>query len=309
MQIINYFKNNYRQIAKSYTLIIIGSLLLAVGTGLFLIPNRINAGGISGVAIILNSVFGFEEDIVVLIMAWGFFALSLIFLGLKFTLKSLVSSLIYPLSLVLLMRLPFFQTLVQETFLDNPDTSKTLIAGIFGGVFVGAGVAITFLGGGSTGGVDILVFIIHKYTQVKQSVLSFVVDGAVIALGVFALGDMIASMIGIVAAFITAIMIEYIFVGRSKALTALIISKDHVKEINEYIQDSMERGSTLIPVAGGYQKHAYEMIMVTFDRKEYANLIYQVSQIDKRAFLTVIQTNEVLGEGFRGFRNRKRKGK
>ena len=122
-----------------------------------------------------------------------------------------------------------------------------MIAGIFGGVFVGAGVAITFLGGGSTGGVDILVFIIHKYTQVKQSVLSFVVDGAVIALGVFALGDMIASMIGIVAAFITAIMIEYIFVGRSKALTALIISKDHVKEINEYIQDSMERGSTLIP--------------------------------------------------------------
>lgn len=306
---LSYFKENYRQIIKSYALIIGGSLLLAIGTGLFLIPNRINAGGLSGIAIILKATFNFQEDIVVLILTWGFFLLSLLFLGVKFTLKSLVSSLIYPLGLVLITRIPFIQTLIKETFLNDQDTSKTLIAGIFGGAFVGAGVATTFIGGGSTGGVDIIVFIINKFTNIKQSILSFIVDGGVIVLGIFMIGDMLASLVGIIAAFITALMIEYIFVGRSKALTALIISKEHVDEINLYIQDKMERGSTFIQVEGGYKHTPYQMIMVTFDRKEYAHLIKAVSQIDKRAFLTIIQTNEVLGEGFRAFRARKRRGK
>jgi len=307
MRVLNYFKDNYRLLAKSYTLIVFGAILLGIGTGLFLIPNQINAGGLSGIAIVLKPVFGFEEDIVVLVLTWLFFLLSLIFLGFKFTIKSLVSSLLYPLVLMLITRTPFFQNLINETFLDHPETTKTLIAGIFGGAFVGAGVAITFIGGGSTGGVDIMVFIINKYTSIKQSILSFLVDGSVIIAGIFVLGDMIASLIGIIAAFITAMMIEYIFVGRSRALTAMIISRDKAEEINAYIQNEMERGSTFIDVAGGYKKAPYQMIMVTFDRKEYANLIYAVSQIDKKAFLTVIQANEVLGEGFRAFRTRKRK--
>ncbi len=307
MRVISYFKEHYRLLIKSYALIVFGSILLGIGTGLFLIPNQINAGGLSGIAVILKATLGFDEDLVVLVLTWGFFLVSLLFLGFKFTVKSLVSSLLYPLVLVIISRTPFFQTLIQETFLDDVETTKTLIAGIFGGAFVGAGVAVTFIGGGSTGGVDILVFIINKYTSIKQSILSFVVDGSIIVAGIFVLGDLIASLIGIIAAFITAVMIEYIFVGRSRALTAMIISKDHADEINAYIQNKMERGSTFIGVAGGYQKHPYEMIMVTFDRKEYANLMYAVSQIDKKAFLTVIQANEVLGEGFRAFRTRKRR--
>lgn len=306
MRAIEYFKENYKVLLRSYSLILIGAILLAFGTGMFLIPNRINAGGLSGIAIVLKAANPwFEEDLVVLVLTWGFFILSLIFLGLKFTIKSLVSSLVYPLLLILFSRLPFFQNLIHTTFFVNQETTKTLIAGIFGGAFVGAGVAITFLGGGSTGGVDIIVFIINKFTSIKQSILSFIVDGSIIVIGIFALGDMIASLIGVIAAFITAMMIEYIFVGRSRALTAMIISRDHAKEINEYIQNEMERGSTFFKVEGGYKRHEYELIMVTFDRKEYANLINHVSHIDKKAFLTVIQANEVLGEGFGAFRNRR----
>ncbi len=79
MRVLNYFKDNYRLLAKSYTLIVFGAILLGIGTGLFLIPNQINAGGLSGIAIILKPVFGFEEDIVVLVLTWFFFLLSLIF--------------------------------------------------------------------------------------------------------------------------------------------------------------------------------------------------------------------------------------
>lgn len=307
MRVIEYIKQNYRVLIKSYGLILVGSILLALGVGMFLIPNQINSGGLSGIAITLHALNPwFEEDIVVLVLNWLFFFISLIFLGLRFTIKSLVSTLVYPLFLVMFTRIPLFQNIIYDTFIENPDTSKTLIAGLFGGAFVGAGVALTFLGGGSTGGVDIIVFLINKFTAIKQSILSFLIDGLIIALGIFALGNMIASLIGIIAAFITAMMIEYIFVGRSKALTALIISKDHVQEINDYIQNQMERGSTIFKVEGGYQRHPYELIMVSFDRKEYANLINKVASIDKKAFVTIIQTNEVLGEGFRAIRTRKR---
>lgn len=306
MRVIEYIKQNYRVLIKSYGLILVGSILLALGVGMFLIPNQINSGGLSGIAIILHALNPwFEEDIVVLVLNWLFFFISLIFLGLRFTIKSLVSTLVFPLFLVMFTRIPLFQN-ISDTFIENQDTSKTLIAGLFGGAFVGAGVALTFLGGGSTGGVDIIVFLINKFTAIKQSILSFLIDGLIIAFGIFALGNMIASLIGIIAAFITAMMIEYIFVGRSKALTALIISKDHALEINDYIQNQMERGSTIFKVEGGYQRHSYELIMVSFDRKEYANLINKVASIDKKAFVTIIQTNEVLGEGFRAIRTRKR---
>lgn len=307
MRVIEYFKSNYRVILRSYSLILIGSILLALGAGLFLIPNRINAGGLSGIAVVLNSINPwFQEDLVVLVLNWVFFFISLIFLGVRFTVKSLVSTLVYPLMLVMLTRIPFFHDLIQRTFLDQPDTSKTLIAGVFGGAFVGAGVALTFLGGGSTGGVDIIVFLINKFTNIKQSILSFVIDGTIVVFGIFAINNLIASLIGVIAAFISAMMIEYIFVGRSKALTALIISKDHAIAINDYIQQEMERGSTIFRVEGGYKRQDYELIMVSFDRREYANLITKVAQLDKRAFVTIIQTTEVLGEGFKVMTSRKR---
>ncbi|MFA5659940.1 MAG: YitT family protein [Bacilli bacterium] len=292
------FVSDWKNILKHYGFIVLGSMFLAIGTGIFLLPAVLNTGGMMGLGIIANRLFGFDADIVVLVLTWAFFLISLLFLGWRFTLKSLVSSLVYPLMLILLMRLPAIASQTKILFGDTTDVATKLIAGIFGGVFCGVGVALTFLGGGSTGGVDIIVVIINKYTRISHSVLAFVIDGLIVALGLFILQDVILSLIGIISAFVYAVTLEFVFAGKSHSLTAQIISPTKSAEINEYIQTKTNRGSTLIPVKGGYEGDEYTMISVTFDRSEYAKIINGVAKIDKDAFVTIKQTATVLGEGF-----------
>lgn len=308
-----YFKTNYKRILKGYVFIILGSIILAIGSAFFLIPAKINAGGLSGLSIVANTLWGFDEDIVVLILTWLFFILSLIFLGKKFTFKSLIATLVYPLAVIAISRIPYLTNLANDTFVTVAGTSdataRTLIAGVFGGSFVGIGVALTFMGGGSTGGVDILMFIIHRFTKIKESILTFAIDASIIVIGLFVLDNFLGTLIGIISAFICAVTIEYVFVGKSSSLTAHIISKEKMEEINGYIHNVMLRGSTILNVEGGYQREKYQMLIVSFNRKEYAALINAVARIDKKAFVTVSSASDVIGEGFSQLPEIKHKGK
>lgn len=292
-------KENWKVILKNYSLIVLGSILLAIGTGVFLLPALLNTGGMMGLGLIGEKIFGFDPEIVVLVLTWMFFLISLLFLGWRFTLKSLVSSLVYPLMLILLMRLPSIATETTTLFGEGADMATKLIAGVFGGVFCGVGVALTFLGGGSTGGVDIIVIIINKYTHLNHSILVFIVDGIIVTLGLFILQDILLSLVGIMSAFVFALTLEFVFGGRSHAMTAQIISPTKSEEINYWIQTSTNRGSTVIPVMGGYTGEEYLMIVVNFDRSEYARIVNGIAKIDKDAFVTISQATAVLGEGFK----------
>lgn len=297
------FKEDVKVIIRNYALIILGAILLAIGTGVFLLPALINTGGLMGLGIIGEKVFGFDPDLVVLVLTWGFFLISLLLLGWRFTIKSLVSSIVYPLVLILLMRLPLISTETARLFGDGADTATKLIAGVFGGVFSGLGVALTFVGGGSTGGVDIIVVIVNKYLHISHSVMAFMIDGIIVLIGLFVLQDFVLSLIGIMSAFVFALTLEFVFVGKSHALTAFIISPTKSSEINEWIQTKTSRGATLIPVRGGYKGDEYTMISVTFDRSEYAKILDGVAKIDKKAFITIHQSKTVLGEGFNSLIN------
>lgn len=295
---IQLFKEDWRVILKNYTLIVVGSILLAVGTGVFLLPAVLNTGGLSGIGIIGEGLFSFDPDLVVLVMTWVFFLISLLFLGWRFTIKSLVSSFVYPLALILLMRLPAIATETTKLFGEGADMATKLIAGVFGGVFNGVGVALTFRGGGSTGGVDILVVILNKYLRLSYSIMSFVIDGLIIVIGLVVLKNVLLSLVGIMSAFVFAITLEFVFVGKSHAMTASIISRTHSEDINVFIQNEIGQGTTLVPVMGGYQKDEYTMVVVHFDRSNYARLINGVAKIDKSAFVSIEQSTVVLGGKF-----------
>lgn len=295
---IQLFKEDWRVILKNYTLIVAGSILLAVGTGVFLLPAVLNTGGLSGIGIIGEGLFSFDPDLVVLVMTWVFFLISLLFLGWRFTIKSLVSSFVYPLALILLMRLPAIATETTKLFGEGADMATKLIAGVFGGVFNGVGVALTFRGGGSTGGVDILVVILNKYLRLSYSIMSFVIDGLIIVIGLVVLKNVLLSLVGIMSAFVFAITLEFVFVGKSHAMTASIISRTHSEDINAFIQNEIGQGTTLVPVMGGYQKDEYTMVVVHFDRSNYARLINGVAKIDKSAFVSIEQSTVVLGGKF-----------
>ncbi len=281
-------------------LVIIGSIILAIGTGFFLVPANIVAGGMSGIAIIGNKLFNFDIDISVGILSWFLFFVGLVFLGKKFSLQTLLGTIVYPIALSIIYR--FFNDpvgLAPGGISEGLDEFHALLAGIFGGAFVGAGCAITYLGGGSTGGTDVLVFIIKKYFGFKTSIVGFITDALIIIGGLFVTG-MIPALVGVMSAFISALMVEFIFVGWSTTFVAQIISTKEA-EINTYVQKSLNRGTTIVQVSGGYTGVPYQMIQVAFDKKEYTILRDAINRIDSKAFVTFLRAQAVIGSGFEPF--------
>lgn len=301
---IRWTKEEWKRKIINLSLIIIGSFVLAFGAGVFLVPGNINSGGLSGLGIIvlhlsqgLIPVDLFVAGAMVILLLIG-----LIFLGKEFTLNTLIASIVYPLALSLVLRVPFFQHIPSLLFVSDGDgisTSSYLIGGLFGGALTGIGVGLTFLGGGSTGGLDVLTFIMYKYLRIKQSVGSLILDASIVLGGMIILGDefIVEGLIGVIAAVVCALMINFVFTGKSQTYVASIISKKW-EAINVFIQDKLQRGTTIMDVRGGYQFDNYRMIIVVFSRREYLAFYAGVGHIDPKAFVTVTQAQNVFGEGF-----------
>lgn len=294
-------KKDRRRIINDYLLIIAGSLILAFASGIFLVPASINAGGLSGIGIIVNylvdSTIGIV-DIVVAALAIILFIIGWIFLGTNFAVKTALSTVLFPGFLSLFIRLPIFISFSSQLYSDLNNPALLLIGGMFGGALTGVGVGMTFMAGGSTGGVDVITLLANRYLRIKQSTASFIVDATVVGVGMLVLTDkLVSSLIGVIAALLCAMMIDFVFVGKSSVINANIISVKW-REINEYIQTVMERGTTIHHVEGGYQFDTYRLISVVFERKEYNELHRAISHIDPKAFVTFTQVQNVFGEGF-----------
>jgi len=176
--------------------------------------------------------------------------------------------------------------------------AAAIVAAVFGGVLIGVGCALTFRGGGSTGGLDILALIVVKYAKrVKSSVMVFVFDASVVVFGIFAVKDFIMSLLGITSAFVVAFVIDKVFIGEKKAFIANIISDEHTK-IRKAIISKLDRTCTIIEAKGGYTDTKRPIIMVSFTMPEYAALLAIVDSIDKNAFITIHRAQEINGEGF-----------
>ena len=296
--------------------IILGNAILAFGTAIFLVNLNIIAGGLSGVGIIVQhfigdiSIFGGTVvDIVVFVASWilwiiGFFAISK-----EFAFKTLISTIVYPLFLALFLRINAFTTLanmVSYYGIEGEITESTIIpignlllCGLFGGVFTGTGVALTFIGGGSTGGVDVLIALTAKYTPIKESIASFAIDSTIILLGMILIPkNFVPALCGIISAFITALMIEIIYIGNMTSYQVDIIS-DKWQEISKFAQDELERGATIINAEGGYQGAERIILRIVFDKRQYQKLRTYISEVDPKAFVTFTRTNAVYGEGFK----------
>ena len=176
-----------------------------------------------------------------------------------------------------------------------------LLAGIFGGIFVGAGVAITFKGHGSTGGFDILCAIIAKYTRIKESVSSLTIDSTIVVIGIICLWnkeDIIPlGLIGILSALIAGAMIQIIYVASSSYVTCDIISSKY-EDIVNFVQIDMDRGCTIIDTIGGYTGENRKLVRVVLSKKEADLLKNYVSKVDEHAFLIFTDASNVHGEGF-----------
>lgn len=301
-------KKDYKRIFYHFFLIALGSLLLAFGTAIFLTKNLIVAGGLSGISFIIQKLvpaeFGNVIDISIWILTALLWFLSLFTLGKEFAFKTLLASIMYPLFYTIFYRVPIFIELANAVSSMSGGTATTgdlILNALFGGIIIGFGVAVTFVGKGSTGGVDVIAMLLKKHLGLNVSLGSLIIDGTIIFIAIFALdfpNYIINCLCGIISAFMTALVIQFIYSRRENSFIMEVIS-DHWLEISDYIQVKMERGVTLIDITGGYTNEKRVILRSVLTREEYIEIKEFVSLVDEKAFVTFTSTNAVFGEGFK----------
>lgn len=208
------FSDKFRALGerlKSALLVILGTLILALGTAVFLIPSELVSGGISGIAIIVERLFGgglFSVEIVITALTWAAFFVGLVCLGKSFALKTLLSSALYPLFITLFIEsglADFFAPLL-------PSGIGLLISALLGGALVGLGIGLSFAAGGSTGGVDIIALVLAKrFPRVSAPKMILALDSAIILLGAFVIANPKITLLGVLSAIIAALTVEKLF--------------------------------------------------------------------------------------------------
>ncbi|WP_163115653.1 YitT family protein [Bacillus safensis] len=268
---------------KNYLFILIGSAIVAIGFNTLLLPNQIAAGGVSGISTIMQS-FGFEAAYV----QWGLniplFIAGFYLLGGTFGVKTLVGSIFLP-----------FMVFVTKHI--APVTHEALLAAIFGGVVIGIGIGLVFLGNGSTGGTALAAKIINKYTGLTLGTCLAMMDGLIVlaAMTVFGIEEGLYAVIGV---FISSKTIDVVQAGFSHSKMAMIIT-GHEDEVRQAVFDQIDRGVTKISAVGGYTDHDRPILMCVVGQSQFTKLKQVVKAIDASAFVIVMDAKEVLGEGFK----------
>ena len=292
-----------KQALLNSILVIIGTAILAFGTAIFMFPFDLVAGGISGISIIIENLLpagAVSIDILVTVITWALFILGFATLGRSFAAKTLLSSLVYPIFISIFIKLVSPNVMSGYFYLPASEYSDIaiIIAALVGGALIGVGCAIAFLGGGSTGGTDILAFLITKFfPKLRSSKVIFAIDAIIVLLGVFVIKDLVISVLGIASAFVSAALVDKVFLGGTRALTAEIISTEYDR-INRDIIDILKRTTTVFDVTGGYSGEKKKLLRVTFTVSEYPEILNIVTRADKYAFITVHTAHEISGEGW-----------
>ncbi len=266
--------------------IIVGSALFALGFNLFLDPNDLNAGGLSGLAQILVQVLGVGSvGVITALLNLPLFALGGMKIGKRFFWGSLTGMLSLTVALELTALLPI------------PET-EPLIAALYGGVLGGIGLGMVFATGASTGGSDIIVRLLKmKMQHVPIGTINICFDLAVAVLTGIAFKDMTRALYSGVAIFVTGQVIDAV-VYRFDYSKAVMIISEHHEAIAKVIMEDLDRGATYLNGEGTYSHKERKVVFTVVKKQQIAELKRLVVEIDPNAFIVVQEAHQVLGEGF-----------
>ena len=264
----------------------IGSALFALGFAMFLIPNDINTGGISGLAMILRELLGFGSiGTLTLVMNIPLFLIGGVKIGKRFFAGSLIGMVVSSVLMDLFALIPFA-------------TPEPLIGGLYGGVLCGAGLGMVFMAGASTGGSDILVRLLKKkYRNLPIGSISIMFDAMVVLLTGLVFRDISKALYSGVVVFVCGQVIDAVVYRFDYSRVALIISKEHEK-IAKAISDQLDRGATYLHGSGSYTHQNIEVVLAVVRKGQLAELKELVMDIDENAFVIVQEAHHVLGDGF-----------
>lgn len=261
---------------------------MAISLEYFFIPNNIAAGGLSGLAIVINHYIpSISTGPLVFIMDLFLFVIGFILLGSNFGVKTMVSS----------FSLAGMMTLIENTIEPKAITSDLMLATIFGTFISAIGMALVFNANSSTGGTDTIAKILNKYFHLDIGKSLLAVDFIVTLLGALTFGINIG-LYGMLAVIINGIAIDKVIEGFNSCKEVTIISSKN-NEISKFIMNDLERGCTFIKGVGAFTGKDTFLLYSVLGRSEFIKLKQYISKIDEKAFITVGEVHEVLGEGFR----------
>ncbi len=266
-------------------MVVLGNFFLALAVHVFILPYEILTGGVAGIAIAISKLTGIQSDILITGLILVLYLLGSLFLGKKFTIHTLHSTILYPMFLAILNN---FELVVH---------TEPLLASLYGGAIAGLGIGLTFRVGASTGGMDIPPLIIHKYTNIDLSKLVLTTDVLTVLFGWYVF-NIEAVLIGFISVYASSFAIKKVLVfGDLEAYSVMIIS-DHYQELIKKIHIDLDRGSTLLSGKGSYSEKDKPVILSVITKTQYPLLVKLCNELDPHAFIIVNDATEVKGNGF-----------
>lgn len=277
----------YKESMKDILFVVLGNIILAAGVSFFIVPNNILSGGVAGIAVAIAPVIHVSTTMIINGLTFVLFICGILVLGKNFAIKTLLSTILYP------TFVSVFSVMSETVHI----TSDPMIASIYGGILVGAGVGLVFKTGASTGGMDIPPLIVHKYTHIPLATLVLITDGLTVMLGLSIYG-IEPALIGLMSVWTSSYMVnKMLMLGLSEAKSLMIISEKY-EEILSQISSQVDRGATVINAEGGYKRDNRPVLMVVILKKQFPVVNRIITSIDPGAFVIVNDVNEVQGEGF-----------
>lgn len=312
-----------RDFFVTYAWLLGGCFVFSLGAVLFAEPYGFAPGGTYGLSMVFHNLWGWRTELSALCMDIPLLIVGIYLLGARFGIKTVVCTFAIPLFMGLIHKYYGYLPLIEsrevldqlaaiastldlstaqgmESFTRDmrPLLREQLLSSVFGGIVYGVGIGMIFKSRATSGGSDIIAMILNKYTRMSLGKLVIIVDCTITLTTVVAFGDWRLPMYSWIIVFIEGKVIDLVIEGAKVNRTLMIVSDRH-EEIRRIIIEDLHRGGTILRGTGMYQGQERAIIYTIVTRREYSILLKRISEVDPMAFINTIESNEIMGRGFK----------
>ena len=274
-----------KAMVKEYSIVTIGTLIVASGVFFFMLPSNVVAGSLTGLVMVLTNFIPLKISVLTFILNAFLLVIGFIFIGKEFGGKTVYASVL----------LPIFLGIFEFAFPNNQSlTNDVLLDTICYLLVVSVGIALLFRVNASSGGLDIVAKILNKYAHIELG-KAMSIAGMVTAFSSILVYDKKTLVMSILATYVNGIILDNFIDGYNRRKRVCILSSNY-EQIQDFITNELKRGVTLYQAIGGYKKEEKTEIVTILTRSEYGALLNYLHSVDKSAFVTVSTVNEVVGE-------------
>lgn len=284
-----FYSAEFKDLFKKIVLIVLGSLIIAIGVNLFIIPSKLLSGGLSGIGLMIQYTFNVPMGVTILILNIPLLILSILKINKRFTMFTILGTISLSFGLILTSSLNNVLAPIEESY--------RLLYCIYGGVLSGIGSGIVFSNEGSNGGMDIVAMYAKKKYDIEIGIMSFTINFLIVAVG-SVLFDFRVGLYTLIAMYVTSTVMEKIINGLSRRKMLLIVSEKE-KEVSIAIMNNFNRGVTILYGEGAYTNNRKNVMYCVVSLGQLPQIKRVIKVIDNEAFISIIDIAEVQGNGFK----------